>query len=259
MADSVPRALVEISYAAAAQDYLRSLPPEHFMEATAQSRQRAITLASLALVHARRPEVQFFNELLVQYRIRGKRRPGQVVPDNMVVVCDQPIVADGSYDVPLQPVGPYWVLEYVSKSNSRKDYEDDFVHYEKALKVPYYLLFYPDTLDLTLYHHGGRKYKSVPPNGNGRHPIPDLEMEVGLLDDWVRFWFQGKLLPLPGELQQALDEARQQAERLQQQQEQLQQALDEERQRRQALERQLEQLQAQAPKPKNGKRPPEQG
>jgi hypothetical protein len=126
MALDKPRPLVWLQYARAAEAYLRSLPPEHFMEAPAQATQREITLASLALVHARRPEVQYFNELLVQYPYGRGQQIRQVVPDNMVVVCEQPIQAEGSYDLPLQPVGPFWVLEYVSKHNERKDYEDSF-------------------------------------------------------------------------------------------------------------------------------------
>src|SRR5262249_30499146 len=53
-------------YDRAALKYSRSLPLEHFMEALPQSTQREITLESLALLRARRPEVQVFNELLVQ-------------------------------------------------------------------------------------------------------------------------------------------------------------------------------------------------
>src|SRR5687768_14547974 len=123
MPTETPRILLELSYYQAAQDYLRKLPPEHFMEATPQATQREITLESLALVRAQRTDVQGFNELLVQYplpRPRGKRKIGQVVPDNMVVLHNQPIKAEGSYDVPLQPVGPFLVLEYVSKNNQRK-------------------------------------------------------------------------------------------------------------------------------------------
>src|SRR5439155_1272240 len=68
----------------AEQRYLRSLPPEHFMEATAQAAQREITLESFALVRAARPEIQLFSELLVQYPRKGrKKKLGQVVPDNM--------------------------------------------------------------------------------------------------------------------------------------------------------------------------------
>lgn len=74
-----PRAITEVVHAEAAQEYLRSLPPEHFMEATAQAAQRKITLESLNLVHAHRPDVQVSKELLVQYPREGQRRPGQVL------------------------------------------------------------------------------------------------------------------------------------------------------------------------------------
>ncbi|HEY7311077.1 MAG TPA: Uma2 family endonuclease [Gemmataceae bacterium] len=209
MASKLPIPILRYAYAKAADDYLRSLPLEHFMESTPQARQREITLESLALVKARRPDVQVFNELLVQFPVRGRRRPAQVVPDNMVVVWKEPIEAEGSYDVPLQPVRPFWTLEYVSPSNKRKDYEDSFEKYER-LKVPYYLVFYPDTQDLTLFHHNGEKYVSKKPNRRGRLAIPELDIEVALLDGWVRYWFKGELLPLPADLQRDLDEARRQ-------------------------------------------------
>lgn len=214
---TVPRALLSVRYYQAAQDYLRSLPPEHFIESTPQATQRSIFLASLALVHAHRPDIQYFNELLIQYERKKEKKPGQVVPDNMVAVHDEPLVAEGSYDVPLQPVGPYWVLEYVSKGNQRKDYEDSMTKYEHELKVPYYLMFVPDQQELTLYRHNRRKYVSVRPNEQGRYAIPELEMELGLLHGWVRFWFRGQLLPLPAELQQQLDQLRQQLTNAEQQ------------------------------------------
>src|SRR2546423_8526392 len=144
MPTETPRILLGVRYYEAAQEYLRKLPLEHFMEATPQATQRKITLESLDLVHARRPEVQVFNELLVQYRLPRRKKPGQVVPDNMVVIHDGTLEVEGSYDVPLQPVGPFWVLEYVSKGNRRKDYDDNMRKYEDELKVPYYLLFAPD-------------------------------------------------------------------------------------------------------------------
>ena len=177
------------------------------MEATPQATQRKITLESLDLVNARRPEIQVFNELLVQYPLPRKKRPGQVVTDNMVVIHSEPIKAEGSFDVPLQPVGPFWVLEYVSKGSRRKDYDDNMRKYEHELKVPYYMLFVPDQQELTLYHHTGERYVSVPPDQQGRHALARLELAVGLLDGWVRYWFRGELLPLPGELQNALDRA----------------------------------------------------
>jgi len=211
MATTRPRPLVALAYEQAAQEYLRSLPLEHFMEATPQATQRKITLESLDLVSARRADVHVFNELLVQYPRPQERRPGQVVPDNMVVLSDEPIEAETSFNVPLEPAGPFWVLEYVSKHNKRKDYEKSFEQYERELKVPYYLVFYPDALDLTLYHHDGKKYVTLKPNKHGRYPIAPLEIEVKILDGWVRFWHKGRLLPLPAELQREFDAANRRA------------------------------------------------
>ena len=212
MPTELPRVLVEMSYESAARDYLRRLPLEHFMEATPQATQREITLESLALVKTQRPDVQVFNELLVQYPLPRRKRPGQVVPDNMVVVHPEPIKVEGSYNLPLQPVGPFWVLEYVSKNSERKDYTENMNKYEHDLKVSYYLMFMPESQDLTLYHHNGEKYVSVPPNGQGRYEIPELELEMGLHGGWMRYWFRDALLPLPAEMQEELQKERRERE-----------------------------------------------
>src|SRR5262249_50588005 len=152
----------------AAQEYFRSLPWERFMEASPQGKQRQITLESLALVTAVRSDVHVFNELLVQYPRKGKKRPGQVVPDNMIVVHDGPLEFEDSYDIPLQPARPLMMLEYVPRLFKRKDYEDNRKHYERGLKVPYYLVFYPETQELSFYHHNGRRFASAEPNNNER-------------------------------------------------------------------------------------------
>jgi Uma2 family endonuclease len=242
MSTQKPRPLLRIEYEEAAEAYLRSLPPEHFMEATAQATQRKITLESLDLVHARRPDVQVFNELLVQYPRRGQRKLGQVVPDNMVVLWPEPIQANGSYDLPFQPVGPFWMLEYVSKRTKRKDYEDNMQRYERELKVPYYLLFYPDARELTLFHLQGRRYQSVPPNAQERHAIPELDLEAALDGGWVRFWYRGEQLPLPADLQRDLDATRRQLRRMTRRAEE--QALRAEEQARRAEEQQQARLAA---------------
>jgi Uma2 family endonuclease len=214
MSTAKPLNLLAMEYERYAQEYLRSLPLEHFMESTSQATQRKITWDSLGLVQASRPEVQVFNELLVQYPYGREKKPHQVVPDNMVVLWNEPIRAEGSYDVPLQPVRPFWVLEYVSRHSKRKDYEDNFRKFERELKVPYYLLFHPEKQELMLYHHTKRKYTLCPRNAEGAFEIPELEMQMKLRDEWVRFWYQGKLLLLPAELLQQIDEQNREIERL---------------------------------------------
>jgi hypothetical protein len=205
-----PRILLHLEYEREAQAYLKSLPLEHFMEAKDQAEQRAITLASLAVVRVYLRDLHVFNEMLVQYPKEG--RIVKVVPDNMAVRYEGELRVTTNYAIPLQPVGPFVVFEYVSKGSERKDYEDSFRKYEQDLKVPYYLLFYPDNQELTLYHHDGQRYATVLPDEHGRRAIPELELEVGLLDGWVRFWFRGELVPLPGDLVQQLEESRRRRE-----------------------------------------------
>lgn len=194
--------LVQLAYDWAADDYLRSLPLEHFMESTDQSTQREITLESLALVRAVRPDFQVFSELLIQYPIstKKKRTPERVVPDNMVVIWPEPLTGLKAFHTPLQPVLPTIVMEYVSASNRRKDYDDNFRRYRDDLHVPFYLLFEPENQSLNVFHLEDGKYVEIAENDAGHLAISELELEVGLIDGWVRYWHRGALLSLPGEL-----------------------------------------------------------
>ena len=210
MAATKTRTLTRQDYTEAANEFASGLTLENQMEATPQATQREITLASLAIVRARRPEVQIFNELLVQYPQKGTNKPGQVVPENMIVVSPQLSQAEGSFDVPCEPAAPFCVLEYVSPNNKRKDYVENMVKYERDLKVPYYLRFDPQQQELALLHHNNRKYLAVKPNAQGRLAMKELDLEVALLDGWVRFWHQDELLPLPAELERELTEVRRQ-------------------------------------------------
>ena len=232
----------KLIYDYAADRYLASLPPEHFMEATPQATQREITLASFALVRVHRPDVQCFNELLVQYPASADDpdTPTQVVPDNMIVVHREPIVADTNFNTLLQPVGPFLVLEYVSKHSKRKDYEISYAKYEQALKIPYYLIFYPEADELSLFHLRDGRYRSVVPNAAGRLAIPELELAVALLGGWVRFWFRGELLPLPGDLLIERDAAREQLGEAAKQRDEAAKQRDEAARQRDEARRQLE-------------------
>ena len=198
-------------YEEAAKDALRNQTMEDVMEATPQATQRKITLASLDLVHAHRPDFQVFNELLVQYpHPEDTQKRESVVPDNMVVLHSKDLGPLLSFNVPALAMVPFWVLEYVSKSSEPKDENVSFRKYELELKVPYYLIFYPGNDELTLYRQNKRRsrYDTVLPNAEGRSALPEVDIEVGLVDGWARFWYKGRMLPLPAELDQELSEVR---------------------------------------------------
>jgi Uma2 family endonuclease len=202
--------LTRYRYEEAALLAMRNQSLEEIMEATPQATQRKITLASLDLVRAHRPDFQVFNELLVQYPGADAAAIERVVPDNMVVLHDEDLGPLASFNLPLLSARPFWVMEYVSPSSKRKDYDESFRKYERDLKVPYYLIFYPDNDELTLYRLNERRgrYDTVLPDAEGRCALPEVGIEVGLVDGWTRFWLQGRLLPLPAELDRELQETR---------------------------------------------------
>jgi Uma2 family endonuclease len=187
-----PRQWTREEYERSADEYYRSLPLEHFMEGRKQAVQREISLAALSAVRDSRPDVHYFNEMLIQQFVRGQMI--RVVPDLTVVRGDLAVQPVSSYEPELAlPV--FWALEFVSPSD-QGEYTRKRQLYEQKLKIPYYLIYDPDAapLEFCLYRHDGTSYEIVPKNERGRYPIPEIDLEIGMLDEWARFWFAGELL-----------------------------------------------------------------
>lgn len=204
---TVPGKWTKADYDRAAEEYTARLTLENIMEATVQSRQREITLASFALIKQQRNNFSYFSELLVQYFFEGNLR--QVCPDNFVVLANLSEEKRGSYIADEEPP-IFWTLEYVSGNRRRKDWVENRQRYQDEMKVPYYLIADPERDEFVLLKLNGT-YTEAPTNDAGRFLIPELELEVGVIDGWVRYWYQGELLQLPGELLSQLEETRRRA------------------------------------------------
>jgi len=221
MSAPVSRAWTREDYERDAREYYLSLTLEDFMEATPQSTQREITLASLNGLKASLGDIGYFNELLVQSRHLDELE--KIVPDNMIVLGDPGLHKRKSYMVEFEQCPVYVVLEYVS-DDPDKDYEKNFQRYQSIFKIPYYLIFDPDQQSLLLYRLRDGRYMPVEPDAKGRIPIQRLELEIGLLDGWVRFWFRGELIPVTAELRDQMNKMREQMNRMHQEMSKLQSA-----------------------------------
>jgi Uma2 family endonuclease len=237
-------------YEQAARDYCATLPLEHFMESTPQQTQRKLTLSAFELIHAERPDVWCYNELLIQHPTSDNRRDVvRVVPDNLVVLHDRPIIATGSFTTSVEQARLFMALEYVSESSKRKDYVENMEKYEQV-RMPYYLMFEPEKKLIILHRWSARagRLVSVPANAADRFPIPKLDLEVGLHDDWMRFWFRNQLLPMPAELAEALGFTREKLGQTEQKLGQTEQKLGQTEQKLSAAEVEIAHLKAELAK-----------
>ena len=216
MKEPLPDQMTAKDFEKAAAEYLAYIKrrhPEHFWKSVAQSKQRHITDTSLDILASERSDVHVYGELLIQWRnAKGEMR--RVVPDNMVVLAERRPDASTNFAIEVQKPRPFFVLEYVSEDNKRKHYQKSYEKYETELKVPYYSILHLDEQKLLLLEYDERQggYRSVHPDRNGRHAIRELELELGLLDGWARFWWKGALLPTSTELQAEVVEALEQLE-----------------------------------------------
>lgn len=189
---------MRLAYAAAA--YAHAEANCHAEVDPLQARQRQITAWSFAVVAGVRPDVQAFTAVLIQDGPPGGDDPGQIVPDNFVVHAAKPIVAHDHYDVPFQPARPFVVFEYPSTPLQRKRIGRRVGHYEYNLAVPYVVVFDPESERLELQHMIGGMLVPSSVNAAGRADIPELGIELGVLDGQMRFWFRGEVIPLPADV-----------------------------------------------------------
>lgn len=180
-----------------AREYYRSLPVEDTIDTVPQANARRALLSSFRVIKAKRPDLHYFNELLIEYRT-ADGSPGRVVPNNFVTVHPEPIKAGNSFDLSEQPTRPLLALEYVTEYR-RPEFKQNRAKYERDLRIPYYLRVYPHDGRIAMYSLRDDRYTAAQLNAEGRFAVPELESEFGVVDGAVRVWFRGELVPLIAE------------------------------------------------------------
>src|SRR5437868_5129182 len=77
--------------------------------------------------------------------------------------------------------------------------------------------FNPKPQELTLYRHDGKKYVTVEADAASRYVVPDLGLEMALVNGSVRVWYTGEPLPQAMESRSLLKEMRREFKQTQQQ------------------------------------------
>lgn len=185
------RIVTEEEYQRAEARYFREETLEDMSESEESFVQREITLAALNHLKACFPDISIFNELLVLYPLA--EGIGRVVPDNFIARHVPQAAWKSSFRV-TSTNRPFWVVEYVSPSTPNKDYVESFEKYED-LQIPYCTMFEHPVQKLTMFHSVGNRYEPMRADSLNRYSIPELDLQVGIMDGWMRFWFRGELLP----------------------------------------------------------------
>lgn len=107
-----------------------------------------------------------------------------------------------------ESVAPPLVIDYVSGDGSEErdatPSRGKFWVYEKAVKAPYHLIWYPNEERIEAFELRGTKYRPMKADAAGRFHIPMLNATFGIWDGeflgypgpWLRAWdSRGKLLP----------------------------------------------------------------
>src|SRR5262249_5871523 len=136
---------------------------------------------------------------------------GSLAPD-WFLVLDVPPLLDGqfrrSYVLWQEHEEPLIILEFVSGDGSEERDQTPqtgkFWIYERRIRPTYYGIYEVDPGRIEMYKRGSRRFRQLPANENGRYPIEEIGLELGLWRGsflgvevpWMRWWdAQGRLLP----------------------------------------------------------------
>ncbi len=116
------------------------------------------------------------------------------------------------YDLWQELIRPCLILEYAAgdgaEERDRTPWEGKSWLYETVIIPAYYGIYDPQRGALEMLQRFGSRFRAMQPNAEGRYPIPELGVELGIWEGsvggyempWLRWWdAQGTLLPTDAE------------------------------------------------------------
>lgn len=171
-----------------------------------QPRQRMILTSSiypwLVLQH---PDNAFYigEDVGIYWKHTKMPLEGCKAPD-WFYVPGVPKLLDGiarlSYVMWQEGVSPLMVTEFISRDGAdehdRTPQTGKFWVYEQGIRAPYYIIHSFESDEPEVFGLVRSRYKKIAANKHGRYPIPEMGVQLGVLEgphldyttNWLRFW-----------------------------------------------------------------------
>lgn len=141
---------------------------------------------------------------------------------------------------------PELIIELLSASTASVDRGEKKLLYQNTFRTPEYFWFSPENGEFAGFRHDGRVYQPIPLDSEGCRESQVLDLRLGPVEGWLRYFDGDRLLPTPAEAaqferEQAASE-REQAERERERAESERERADTEHQRAELLAAKLRAL-----------------
>jgi Uma2 family endonuclease len=158
----------------------------------------------------------------IYWRLTDPPERGAEAPD-WFYVPDVPPLLNGerrrSYVMWKEIIAPLIAIEFVSGDGSEeRDATSPFAEdggakvgkfwvYERAIRIPFYAIYAVEKAAVEMYELVGNRYQRSQPNLEGRYPVPELGVELGIWEGeyfnqtlpWLRWWDREGNLLLAGD------------------------------------------------------------
>jgi Uma2 family endonuclease len=201
----------------------------------------------------------------IYWRLTDPPERGAEAPDWFYVPDVPPLLnreRRRSYVMWKEIIAPLIAIEFVSGDGSEeRDATSPFAEdggarvgkfwvYERAIRIPFYAIYEVEKAAVEMYELVGNRYQRSQPNLEGRYPVPELGVELGIWEGkyfnqtlpWLRWWDREGNLLLAGD--ERAEQEKQRAEREKQRAEREKQRAEREKQRAEQATHRAEQLAA---------------